>query len=58
MKEKKAVYGFVLSLFEYIETIPSLWDATKSVLALSMPCETVADLTRVETGSSSRRDRT
>lgn len=31
MKEKNAVYGFVLSLFEYIETIPTLWDATKSV---------------------------
>ncbi|CED85436.1 glycosyltransferase family 15 protein [Phaffia rhodozyma] len=28
MKQKKAVYGFTLSLLEYIETIPTLWQAT------------------------------
>lgn len=27
------MYGFVLSLFEYIETIPTLWDATKEFVA-------------------------
>lgn len=29
MQDEKKVYGFTLSLFEYIETIPTLWDAVK-----------------------------
>lgn len=31
MQDEKKVYGFTLSLYEYIETIPSLWDAVKGV---------------------------
>ena len=30
MQDEKKVYGFTLSLFEYIETIPTLWDNVKS----------------------------
>ena len=30
MKEKKKNYGFTLSLYEYQETIPTLWDSTRS----------------------------
>jgi alpha 1,2-mannosyltransferase len=29
MQDEKKVYGFTLSLYEYIETIPTLWDAVK-----------------------------
>lgn len=29
MQDQNKVYGFTLSLFEYIETIPTLWDAVK-----------------------------
>jgi len=29
MQDEKKVYGFTLSLFEYIETIPTLWDSVK-----------------------------
>jgi alpha 1,2-mannosyltransferase len=29
MQDEKKVYGFTLSLFEYIETIPTLWDTVK-----------------------------
>jgi hypothetical protein len=32
MQDEKKVYGFTLSLFEYIETIPTLWDAVKGEL--------------------------
>lgn len=32
MQDKKKVYGFTLSLYEYIETIPTLWDATKEFM--------------------------
>jgi alpha 1,2-mannosyltransferase len=31
MQDQKKVYGFTLSLYEYIETIPTLWDAVKGV---------------------------
>jgi alpha 1,2-mannosyltransferase len=30
MAENKKKYSFTLSLFEYVETIPTLWDATKN----------------------------
>ncbi|KAM0745921.1 glycosyl transferase [Meredithblackwellia eburnea MCA 4105] len=33
MAEKKKKYGFVLTIYEYIETIPTLWDATKEFMA-------------------------
>jgi len=29
MQDEKKVYGFTLSLFEYIETIPTLWNTVK-----------------------------
>jgi alpha 1,2-mannosyltransferase len=29
MQDEKKVYGFTLSLFEYIETIPTLWATVK-----------------------------
>lgn len=32
MEEKKLKYGFTLSLYEYIETIPTLWETTKKFL--------------------------
>lgn len=30
MADNKKKYSFVLSLYEYVETIPTLWDSTKS----------------------------
>jgi alpha 1,2-mannosyltransferase len=30
MQDENKVYGFTLSLYEYIETIPTLWGAVKS----------------------------
>lgn len=33
MMDKGAVYGFTLSLFEYVETVPTLWEETKKFLA-------------------------
>lgn len=32
MKEKGKKYAFTLSLYEYIETIPTLWDSTKKFM--------------------------
>ena len=32
MKEKKKKYSFVLSLYEYVETIPTLWDSVKGFM--------------------------
>ncbi|TPX14056.1 uncharacterized protein E0L32_000450 [Thyridium curvatum] len=32
MKEQKKKYSFVLSLYEYVETIPTLWDSTKKFI--------------------------
>ncbi|KAJ9127538.1 Glycolipid 2-alpha-mannosyltransferase 1 [Naganishia onofrii] len=32
MQDEKKVYGFTISLFEYIETIPTLWEATKDFI--------------------------
>lgn len=32
MKENNKVYGFTISLYEYIETIPTLWDVTKKFM--------------------------
>jgi len=32
MQDEKKVYGFTLSLFEYIEAIPTLWDAVKEFM--------------------------
>ncbi|KAL8415178.1 hypothetical protein RB594_006133 [Gaeumannomyces avenae] len=32
MHENKKKYSFVLSLYEYIETIPTLWDSTKKFM--------------------------
>jgi hypothetical protein len=34
MQDEKKVYGFTLSLYEYIETIPTLWDAVKGASAV------------------------
>ncbi|ORX39932.1 putative alpha-1,2-mannosyltransferase [Kockovaella imperatae] len=34
MQNEKKVYGFTLSLYEYIETIPTLWDSVKEFIAL------------------------
>jgi alpha 1,2-mannosyltransferase len=31
MQDQKKVYGFTLSLYEYLATIPTLWDATKGM---------------------------
>ena len=33
MAEKKKKYSFTLSLYEYVETIPTLWDAVKNFTA-------------------------
>lgn len=33
MEEKKLKYGFTISLYEYIDTIPTLWDTTKKFIA-------------------------
>jgi hypothetical protein len=33
MMDKGAVYGFTLSLLEYVETVPTLWEETKKFLA-------------------------
>jgi len=32
MVENKKKYGFVLSLFEYVETIPTIWDSVKKFI--------------------------
>jgi alpha 1,2-mannosyltransferase len=32
MKDNKKKYSFVLSLYEYVETIPTLWDSVKSFM--------------------------
>lgn len=32
MKDNKKKYSFVLSLYEYVETIPTLWDSTKKFI--------------------------
>lgn len=41
MQDEKKVYGFTLSLYEYIETIPSLWDAVKGMsCVLPASCST------------------
>jgi len=32
MQENNKTYGFTLSMVEYIETVPSLWDATKEFI--------------------------
>ncbi|KAF8312021.1 glycosyltransferase family 15 protein [Clavulina sp. PMI_390] len=32
MQDEKKVYGFTLSLYEYIETIPTLWSAVKEFM--------------------------
>jgi alpha 1,2-mannosyltransferase len=37
MQDNKKVYGFTLSLYEYIETIPTLWDAVKGELLIFCP---------------------
>jgi alpha 1,2-mannosyltransferase len=34
MQDQQKVYGFTLSLFEYVETIPTLWDAVKEFIEL------------------------
>jgi len=39
MQDEKKVYGFTLSLYEYIETIPTLWDAVKGA-STSLKCGT------------------
>ena len=42
MQDEKKVYGFTLSLYEYIETIPTLWAAVKGTPD-AIPTETLAD---------------
>jgi alpha 1,2-mannosyltransferase len=37
MQDEKKVYGFTLSLFEYIETIPTLWDTVKGKQTAFVP---------------------
>ena len=32
MAENKKIYSFVLSLYEYVETIPTIWDSTKKFM--------------------------
>jgi len=32
MQDNDKLYGFTLSLYEYVETIPTLWDATKEFM--------------------------
>lgn len=32
MKDNNKMYSFVLSLYEYVETIPTLWDSTKKFI--------------------------
>ncbi|KAJ9104261.1 alpha-1,2-mannosyltransferase KRE2 [Naganishia cerealis] len=32
MQDQKKVYGFTISIFEFIETIPTLWDAVKDFM--------------------------
>lgn len=32
MKDNNKKYGFTLSLYEYVETIPTLWDSTKAFM--------------------------
>ena len=32
METNKKKYSFVLSLYEYVETIPTLWDSTKKFM--------------------------
>jgi len=34
MQDNKKVYGFTLSLYEFTETIPTLWDVTKEFMKL------------------------
>ncbi|CED85435.1 glycosyltransferase family 15 protein [Phaffia rhodozyma] len=34
LKDENKVYGFTLSLYEFTETIPTLWDATKEFMEL------------------------
>ncbi|WVO13927.1 hypothetical protein L204_101552 [Cryptococcus depauperatus] len=34
MQDQNKVYGFTISLYEYIETIPTLWDAVKEFIAV------------------------
>jgi len=34
MQDQNKVYGFTLSLYEYIETIPTLWDSVKEFINL------------------------
>ncbi|ORY27183.1 putative alpha-1,2-mannosyltransferase [Naematelia encephala] len=34
MQDEQKVYGFTLSLYEYIETIPTLWDTVKEFIEL------------------------
>lgn len=33
MQDQGKVYGFTISLYEYIETIPTLWDAVKEFIS-------------------------
>ena len=42
MKENNKKYSFVLSLYEYVETIPTLWDSVKSFMK-KYPEHIVAD---------------
>jgi alpha 1,2-mannosyltransferase len=32
MQERGMVYGFTISIYEYIETIPTLWETTKNFI--------------------------
>lgn len=43
MQDQKKVYGFTLSLYEYIETIPSLWATVKGGTFRHVPVLTLQD---------------
>jgi hypothetical protein len=50
MQDEKKVYGFTLSLFEYIETIPTLWDTVKGEPIIRR--QSIADSFRLHTRAS------
>jgi len=52
MQDNKKVYGFTLSLYEYIETIPTLWDAVKGEWRIFFPQAVI--LTKQNLPSSTR----
>lgn len=56
MQDEKKVYGFTLSLFEYIETIPTLWDTVKGMSKPEADTK-ILDANRRYSQNSSRKTR-